>query len=114
MGAELKARLVAEARRLGFTACRVCRPGDVPDVPARLQAFLEAGHHGQMGWLAERAAWRGDPSALWPEAKSIIMLAESYAPDFDPMERLRWRDRGTVSVYAQNRDYHDIVKKRLK
>lgn len=114
MGESLKQRLVSEALNMGFVACKVCRPWDVPDVPARLAAFVEADYHGQMGWMSERMTWRGDPSNLWPEAKSVIMLAESYAPDHDPLAVLKQRDAGAISVYAQNRDYHDMVKKRLK
>ena len=111
---DLKARVVSQALAEGFVACRVCRPDAVPDVPERLGAFLEAGYHGQMGWMGERVSWRGDPSVLWPEAKSIIMLAESYAPEHDPLAILERPDLGAVSVYAQGRDYHDVVKKRLK
>lgn len=114
MAEALKSRLVQQALAEGFVACRVCHPWDVPEVPERLEAYLTAGYHGQMGWLEKRVEWRGDPSALWPEARSVIMLAESYAPDHDPREGLTRRDRGVISVYAQNRDYHDIVKKRLK
>ena len=114
MGEALKQRLVSEALNMGFVACRVCRPWDVPDVPARLAAFVEAEYHGQMVWMAERMAWRGDPAALWPEAKSVIMLAESYAPEQDPLAVLEQPHLGAISVYAQNRDYHDMVKKRLK
>ncbi|SFU09902.1 tRNA epoxyqueuosine(34) reductase QueG [Sedimentitalea nanhaiensis] len=114
MGESLKQRLVARALQEGFVACRVCRPWDVPQVPERLAAFLQAGYHGQMGWMAERSHWRGDPSVLWPEARSAIMLAESYAPEHDPTGVLAQRERGAISVYAQNRDYHDLVKKRLK
>ncbi|MDR9394428.1 MAG: tRNA epoxyqueuosine(34) reductase QueG, partial [Roseovarius sp.] len=110
----LKQRLVAQARAEGFDACRLCRPWDVPAVPARLAAFLERGYHGQMGWLAERSHWRGAPQRLWPEARTVIMLGESYTPREDPMATLARADAGTVSVYARNRDYHDIVKKRLK
>ncbi|MEX0328334.1 MAG: tRNA epoxyqueuosine(34) reductase QueG [Ruegeria sp.] len=113
-GSELKERLVAQALSEGFVACRVCRPWDVPEVPDRLAAFLEAGYHGQMGWMAERTHWRGNPSALWPEARSVIMLAESYTPEHDPTEVLSHPERGAISVYAQNKDYHDLVKKRLK
>lgn len=98
----------------GFVSARVCRPDAVPQVAGRLGAFVEAGYHGQMGWLAERMHWRGNPSALWPAARSVLMLAESYAPDHDPLAVLEQRDRGAISVYAQNRDYHDVVKKRLK
>ena len=114
MGEALKQRLVSEALNMGFVACRVCRPWDVPEVPARLAAFVEADYHGQMVWMAERMAWRGDPAALWPEAKSVIMLAESYTPEHDPLAVLAQPHLGAISVYAQNRDYHDMVKKRLK
>ncbi len=110
----LKARLVAQALDEGFIACRVCRPDAVPQVAERLAAFVAAGYHGQMSWLAERMHWRGDPTALWPEARSVVMLAESYTPTHDPLTVLGQPDRGAVSVYAQGRDYHDVVKKRLK
>ncbi|WP_170326044.1 tRNA epoxyqueuosine(34) reductase QueG [Ruegeria arenilitoris] len=113
-GSGLKDKLVAQALSEGFVSCRVCRPWDVPEVPARLEAFLQAGYHGQMGWMAERTHWRGDPAALWPEARSVVMLAESYAPDHDPTEVLDHPDKAAISVYAQNKDYHDLVKKRLK
>ncbi|WP_273499545.1 tRNA epoxyqueuosine(34) reductase QueG [Lentibacter algarum] len=107
-------KLREQARAEGFDACQICAPDAVPDVPARLDAFLEKGYHGQMGWLAERTHWRGNPAALWPEARSVIMLAVSYTPEEDPFEALTRKEAGTVSVYAQNKDYHDLVKKGLK
>lgn len=110
----LKVRLIERALEEGFVMARVCRPDAVPEVPERLAAFVEAGYHGQMGWMADRMHWRGNPAALWPEAKSVLMLAESYAPEHDPREVLSMADRGAISVYAQNKDYHDLVKKRLK
>ncbi len=114
MSDDLKARLVREARDIGFDMARVCRPDSVGHVPEGLAGFLAQGYHGQMGWLAERAHWRGNPAALWPEARSVIVLAESYTPEHDPTVVHGQADRGAISVYAQNRDYHDIVKKRLK
>ncbi|MFK7940167.1 MAG: tRNA epoxyqueuosine(34) reductase QueG [Roseovarius sp.] len=110
----LNDRIAAQAEAEGFDLARVCRPWDVPQVPDRLAAFLEQGYHGQMGWLAERTHWRGAPHVLWPEARSVIMLGESYTPEHDPLAVLEQPDRGAISVYAQNRDYHDVVKKRLK
>lgn len=110
----LKERLTRQAAEVGFSACRICRPGDIPQAAERLGAFLEAGYEGQMGWLGERVAWRGDPQALWPEARSVIMLAENYGGEGDPLAVLEQRDRGAISIYARNRDYHDVVKKRLK
>ena len=112
--AELATRIKARALAEGFAAVRVCRPDAVPEAMARLEAFVAQGRHGQMGWMAERMAWRGDPLALWPEARSVIMLAEDYGPARDPLAVLARRDRGAISVYAQNRDYHDVVKARLK
>ena len=114
MSAALKTRLVARALEEGFVAARICRPDAVPQVMGRLESFVARGWHGQMGWMAERMHWRGDPQALWPEARSVLMLAESYTPDHDPRAILAQPDRGAISVYAQNRDYHDLVKKRLK
>jgi len=111
---DLKAQVIRRALDEGFVMARVCRPDAVPEVAERLEAFVAAGRHGQMGWMAERMHWRGNPEALWPAARSVIMLAESYAPEHDPLEVLDRPELGAVSVYAQGRDYHDIVKKRLK
>ena len=111
---DLKSRVVARARHEGFDLARICSPRDVPQVPDRLAAFLAQGFHGQMGWMKERSHWRGDPSVLWPEARSVIMLGESYTPEGDPLATLDQPEVATISVYARNKDYHDIVKKRLK
>jgi len=111
---DLKHALSTEARAAGFAKMGICRPDAIAPAAARLAEFVADGRHGQMGWMAERMNWRGDPTALWPEAKSVIMLAEPYTPDDDPLKALDRRDRATISVYAQNRDYHDLVKKRLK
>lgn len=104
----------AEAERLGFDAIGFAPARLGPEARERLQAFLAAGMHGGMGWMEARADQRADPRALWPEARSVIALGLSYAPEADPLESLAWRDRATISVYARNRDYHDVVKKRLK
>ena len=111
---DVKAQIIDRAQQEGFVAARVCRPDAVPEVMDRLRAFLDKGYHGEMQWLAERVEWRGDPAALWPEARSVLMLAESYTPAHDPMAILDQPDKGAISVYAQNKDYHDLVKKRLK
>jgi len=111
---DLKTKLVAQALTEGFTAARVTRPDAIPDMPDRLTQFLAAGYHGQMSWMEDRATWRADPQVLWGDAKSVLMLAESYAPDTDPLTGLSQADRGNISVYARGKDYHDIVKKRLK
>lgn len=114
MKVALKQQLTARALEEGFSKVGICAPDAAPETAVRLRAFLEAGHQGQMGWMAEREAWRGNAAALWPEARSVIMLAEVYTPDADPLAVLRTRDRAAISVYAQGKDYHDLVKRRLK
>jgi len=113
-GATLKTALATQARAEGFAALGVARPDAIPLAAGRLGAYVAAGRHGQMGWMAERMHWRGDPAVLWPEARSVVMLAEPYSPGFDPLDLLESRDRATISVYAMGRDYHDVLKKRLK
>ena len=103
-----------QALAMGFSAMGVCAPDQVPHAAPRLRAFLGAGRHGQMDWMADREAWRGNPTALWPEARSVIMLAEVYTPETDPMEGLAHPSHGVISCYAQGKDYHDLVKRRLK
>jgi epoxyqueuosine reductase len=111
-----KALLIGDLRAEGFAEARVARPDAVPQAADRLARFLADGHHATMDWMAETAARRSDPLDLWPEARSIVMAAMNYgpSPDNDPLAALHKGDCGTISVYAQNRDYHDIVRGKLK
>jgi epoxyqueuosine reductase len=113
-GIDAKAAIRAEALRLGFTTIGFTAAVLPPEVRMRLDSFLAAGMHGTMGWMADRAAQRAHPQALWPEAVSVIALGLTYAPGEDPLAALARRAYGTISVYAQGRDYHDVVKSRLK
>jgi epoxyqueuosine reductase len=106
--------LRAEAARLGFDLCRVASPDAIPEAPARLAVFLEQGRHGDMDWLAERRDWRADPRKLWPEVRSIILLGMNYGPQGDPLAALADKSAGNISVYARHRDYHDVIKGKLK
>lgn len=102
------------ALALGFDAVGFAPAHLGAEVRARLHDFLAAGHHGEMGWLAERAEARASPAALWPEARSVVALGLSYAPAEDPLEPLGQPDRGTIAAYARHRDYHGLIKGRLK
>jgi epoxyqueuosine reductase len=112
--AALKPALAAQARALGFDVVGVARPDAIPLAPDRLHAFLDAGAHGDMTWMAANAQRRGDPRLLWPDVRAIIMLGLNYGPDEDPLAVLKARNRGGISVYARGDDYHDIIKPRLK
>jgi epoxyqueuosine reductase len=108
------AEVRARARSLGFDAFGITSADARPDLRDRLEAALAAGWHGDMAWMAERADQRASPSALWKDVRSVIMLGVNYGPEGDPLATLERRDRGSISVYARNRDYHDIIKGRLK
>ncbi|WP_296588825.1 tRNA epoxyqueuosine(34) reductase QueG [Roseibium sp.] len=107
-----------KASRLGFDDCRIAAADSIPDAKGRLHAFVEQGFHGTMGWMAETADRRGSPTSLWPDVKSVIMLAMNYGPDDapenHPLAHLKDPRAGGISVYARHRDYHDIIKGRLK
>jgi epoxyqueuosine reductase len=110
----LEEKLRLKAREEGFAQLRIADPSAAAKAGERLEEFLSFGRQGDMGWLKETAPRRASPLALWPEARSAIMLAMSYAPELDPMKRLEARDTGVISVYALGRDYHDVIKGKLK
>jgi epoxyqueuosine reductase len=112
--AAIRIALETEARDLGFADLAVTRPDSVAAAGTRLRQWVGQGHHGEMPWMADRIGWRASPPDLWPGARSVIMLAEAYTPDGDPLAVLSQPDRAGISVYAQGRDYHDVLKKRLK
>ena len=112
--AALKQRIDAEARALGFDAVGF-GPAQIPARnQARYQDFVASGQHGTMDWMERRLDERTDPQTLWEGAKSVIAVGLNYGPDSDPLDRLRDPGRANFSVYAENRDYHDILKKKLK
>ena len=114
--ADLRAALLAEARRLGFDRAAVTAP-DALERAGRdrdLGDWLAAGHLGVMAWMAETAARRADPRVLWPDVRSIVMVAQTYAPAEDPLDLLEKRGQGAIAAYARRRDYHDVMKGRLK
>ena len=111
---DVKGAIRARALELGFQAIGFAPAQLGPEARIRLAAFLNAGFHGEMGWLETRAEQRTDPKALWSNARSVISLGVSYAPEDDPLALLGRHDRGAISVYARGRDYHDVVKGMLK
>ncbi len=113
-GEALHDRIRDHALALGFDAFGVTAASLGPEARSRLADFLAQGHHGEMGWLAERTNERSHPQALWPDARSVIALGLSYAPGEDPRHIQGRPDRGGISVYARHRDYHDVVKGMLK
>jgi len=111
---DVTVRLEAEARALGFAAFGIASAVEDPLRAERLEQWLGEGHHGSMEWMEARTHHRRSPQGLWPEAKSVIALGMSYAPAHDPMALETQSERARISVYAQGKDYHDLVKKRLK
>jgi epoxyqueuosine reductase len=113
-GEALKRTFVERAKESGFDTIRIAAPDSIPLAPERLKAWLEAGHHASMDWMVDTAERRADPRTLWPEVRSIILLGVNYGPTTDPLAALSQKDRGSISIYARNRDYHDVIKGKLK
>jgi len=93
---------------------RVTSPDAIPAAGARLAAFLAEGRHGEMDWLASNARRRSSPTALWPQVRSVVMLGLNYGPTRDPLADLARRELAVISCYAKGKDYHDIIKGKLK
>ena len=111
---KLLEELRARAKKLGFDVFGVTAPGARPNMKDRLDHALANGWHGDMGWMEENSSRRSSPYLLWPEVNSIIMVGVNYGPDNDPLELLEKKSKGNISVYARNRDYHGLIKGRLK
>ena len=113
--AALSKAVLARISALGFTPPYIADVSKTDDKAAKgLEAYIANNHHGTMGWIAETKARRNHPQSLWSDAKSAIVLGMNYGPDTDPMASLEQTDKATISVYARNRDYHDLMKGRLK
>jgi epoxyqueuosine reductase len=112
--ADLKIRLVDQARALGFDQLGVARPEATAERAQYFLDFIAAGSHGDMDWLAREPTRRTDPRTLWSEVRSVIMLGVNYGPDEDPLTVLQARSHGAISVYARGDDYHEVIKKQLK
>lgn len=113
-GQKLKNFLIEEARTHSFDLIGITTPDAIPLAGPRLMQALDAGYHGTMEWMAETAERRKSPDQLWPQVRSVIMLAMNYGPEDDPRALGALKDCGAISVYARHRDYHDLIKGRLK
>ena len=114
MTAGTKQWLIARASALGFDAIRVTRPDAIGQAGERLDAFLARGRQGDMDWMATHADRRRDPRTLWPGVRSVVSVGMSYAPPSNPLDALDDKQRGIVSAYAKGKDYHDVLKGKLK
>ena len=104
----------AQALAIGFDVCRFTDLDAAWPAAGRLDDFIAASRHGEMGWMADTAARRRHPRAMWDGARSAIVLGLNYGPDHDPLAILAERAKGAISVYAQGDDYHEVIKARLK
>jgi len=111
---KLVAQLRSRAEKLGFDSFGIVNATARPDLPEKLDFCLQNNWHAAMGWMAERAERRASPKKLWQQVNSIIMVGLSYAPGRNPLDDLKQKTRGNISLYARNRDYHDLIKGRLK
>ena len=113
-GVDVKSAIISRARALGFDTIGVTRAHLPALAENNLRKYLAAGHHGKMVWMRARADARADPKNLWPQAVSVLSLGISYAPADDPLANLAETSVGNISVYARGRDYHEVIKGKLK
>ena len=111
---DMNQRLADEARAAGFDAIGIVQPDAIGQAGKRLAEFIELGRHGTMTWMEQRLNWRQDPRVLWPDARSLVVLVMNYGPPDNELATSVASDCGNISVYARHRDYHDLIKKRLK
>ena len=109
-----KAFIREKAAQLGFDVCRFASASEPWSAGERLAHFVEAGRHGDMGWMETTLERRAHPTAMWPEARTAIVLGLNYGPDGDPLPQMADRSNGYISVYARGDDYHEVIKGRLK
>lgn len=114
VAAAMRRFLESEAQDKGFCAFGVAAPDSVIAAGERLAVAIGDGHLATMDWMAGTLERRRDPRALWPDVRSVLVFAMNYGPEHDPMAILQKRDRAAISVYAGHRDYHDVMKGRLK
>ncbi|MGK2742116.1 tRNA epoxyqueuosine(34) reductase QueG [Tepidicaulis sp. LMO-SS28] len=110
----LETRIKQAAREAGFDIARFVSASRVPDRHDALARWVGEGKHGQMGWMEDTLERRGHPASLWGDVKSILVLGQNYGPEEDPLAALERKDEAAISVYARHKDYHDLIKKRLK
>ena len=114
MISDLVTTLKAKALELGFDDVRITSASLISKISDDLEAYVHAGHHGDMNWMVETLERRKSPEAMWADAKSAVMLAVNYDQGLDVFERLEKKSTGVISTYALNRDYHDVIKSKLK
>lgn len=113
-GLTIEQRISHAALELGFDVCKITSPELRAGIGEGYKKYLNRGHHGSMDWMLETMERRSSPNNLWQDVQSVIILAMNYGPSSDPLPGLKKRSSGLISVYAQNRDYHDLVKGKLK
>jgi len=111
---DIKENITAKAVESGFDVVHFTAPDAIPQAATRLKEFVAAGRHGDMEWMQTTLTRRSSPQNLWPDVRSIIVLGMNYGPESNPLDCLKVKENGVISVYARGGDYHDLVKKRLK
>ena len=107
----LTEQIKQKALDIGFHKIGVARAESLTQEGEHLKTWLAAGYHGAMQWLEREPEKRGDPRLIFPEAKSVVVVALNY---FTPHEHEENDDSGKISRYAWGDDYHDVVKEKLR
>lgn len=104
----------SKAYKLEFDDVGFCKAKIPKEISKHLKEFVFEGRHGSMDWIADTIERRSQPKNMWKEAKTAIILGSNYGPKDSPLYKLKYKNSGNISVYAQNKDYHKVIKGRLK
>jgi epoxyqueuosine reductase len=114
MTGDVRDTIRTAASALGFDVCRFASASEPWSAGERLAHFVEAGRHGDMGWMETTLERRAHPTAMWDGARTAIVLGLNYGPGHDPLPEMADPGAGYISVYARGDDYHEVIKGRLK
>ena len=114
MSADIRPFIRERAAALGFDVCQFASASEPWSAGERLAHFVEAGRHGDMGWMETTLERRAHPTAMWEGARTAIVVGLNYGPGHDPLPEMDDRSAGYISVYARGDDYHEVIKGRLK
>jgi epoxyqueuosine reductase len=104
----------ARSYKLGFDDIGFCKATISKSASRHLKEFIYEGRHGSMQWIADTIERRSHPKNMWKEAKTAIILGSNYGPQINPLNKLKYKSYGNISIYAQNKDYHRVIKGKLK
>ena len=107
-------KIESYSKSLGFQEVKVTNFDGFSTYSKNLQEFIKKNFYGEMSWIKEKAKIRENPKNIWHEAKSALVFGLNYGPSRCPLIEIKNKKTGYISIYARRKDYHKVVKAKLK